>query len=685
MKSTRCIVRNSGCFLLALFGSIEMSMARDVSIDETITIFGEPRQDAIKNRPQAISYIDEEQLALLNSPLTLSGYLNNIPSLYLQGSQNFSQDERVSIRGFGAQSSFGIRGIQILVDDIPHTLPDGQSQIDGLDLHNLAYIEVMRGPNSALYGNSSGGVINIKTKSPDDDQWRLALNKGSFDTHQVQLYGNKHLDDINFGFAVNHIERDGYREHSDFERRSITGHFDWQITPDWYIKLHSQLMDSPTALDPGSLTQIQAATHPQSARDRNVEYQAGEQVKQKKYTLTTRYQLNDNNNINVQLYQYDKEFKNRLPFKHGGQVNLDRNFWGSNVQYATSSFLQSIDAHLVVGLNYQYQDDFRQRYNNLSGGQRGKLTLAQQELINSSALYSQLTANLTKQWLVNLGARYEQNKIEVTDKFLTDQDQSGQRIWKNSSINVGSSYQLQNDDVIYANISESFQIPTTTELYNPALIGGFNPNLRPEQATNYELGYRGQFNTNHTYDIAIFTIDIKDALTPFYSSNPEVETTFYQNAGELTRQGIEISTQHTLSDEISLTNQYSYSDFKFGLFETPKGDYSHNKQAGIPKHKASSQIMLMPSEDLSFNLNLLYVGDRYVNHSNVESADHYFLATIGVNKTFQLNDAEVKLSLTINNIFKENYDDNIRINAFGQRYYEPAPQQEFMFTLTTIL
>lgn len=676
--------------IVLLSSTVNMGNATEVVVDETLTVFGERLQYQPKMLPQAYSYIDEAQLAAIASPLTLSEYLNNSPSVFIQGGQNFSQDERISIRGFGAQSSFGIRGIQILVDDIPHTLPDGQSQIDGLELDNLTSIEVLKGPNSALYGNSSGGVINIRTQQPDSDQLKLKLSGGSFDTHQASLYTNKNLDNINVGISAKRTKKAGYRQHSQFETNTIQGHADWQVSPQWLVRFKSQWLDSPQAQDPGGITQQQSQLDPQSARDKNIEYQAGEQVKQVKYTLSSRYQVDDSSNINLQLYHYDKDFSNRLPFEHGGQVQLARKFVGGNLQYATTLPILLDNMQLIVGGNVQHQDDFRQRYDNHPGKDRGQLTLAQEELIDSSALYTQLTANLTDHWLVNGGVRYEHNRVEVVDEFLGNSDQSGDKSWDNTSFNIGSSYELTAVDVIYATISQSFQIPTTTELANPntslnQMAGGFNPNLAPEKANNYEVGYRGQFTELQSYDVAVFYIDVIDALTPFYNGDPDNEITYFQNAGKLTRQGIELSTQHQLTDSLSLQNQYSYSDFTFTDFVTPQGDFSGKQQPGVPKHKASTGLRYQTGSALSINADLLYVGDRYVDNDNSQSASSYLLTNIGASKAINFNDVDLTLSLTIYNLFNQYYDDNIRINAYGGRYYEPGPEQQFMFTLAATL
>ena len=663
-------------------------------IDEKITVFGKTLPYYATKQPRAYSYLDQTQLNLIAAPLTLSEYLNSLPSVYLQASQNFSQDERISIRGFGAQSSFGIRGIQILVDDVPHTLPDGQSQLDGLELQNLASIEVLRGPASALYGNSAGGVIKINTQVPDDDKLALKLTKGSFDTEQAYLYANKHYDTVNFGVSLSHTQKQGYRDHSEYEKSAINGHLDWQVLPQWLVRVNSQYIDSPIAEDAGGLTREQADSEPTAARDRNVSFQAGEEVKQQKHTLASRYQFDDSSQLNAQFYYFDKDFNNRLPFSAGGQVELARQFYGTNVQYATQNWLTHYQTQVLLGANLQYQDDKRRRYDNIDGGIRGDLALSQQELIDSSALYAQLSAQPSDKWLIDLGLRYEHNRVEVKDQYLVDGDQSGERNWDNSSANLGSSYQLTDDNLLYATISQSFQIPTTTELANPntgditangGFGGGFNPDLDVETAINYEIGLRGELTAAHSYDLALFYIDISDAISPYFKDDSLDEITYYRNAGAATRQGVEVSSQHQFGSHFSWKNQYSYSDFSYDNYTTPQGDYSGKTQPGTPRHKGASQLLYQNDNDLSINLELLYVGDRYTNNSNTETADSYWLTNVGVSQALDFEPLAMSLSLTVNNLFNQYYDDNIRINAFGGRYYEPGPERLFMFTLAATL
>ncbi len=670
--------------------STASTLSNDSQAIERISVFGQVLPYAANRRPSAHSYLDEQQLQLIAAPLTLSEYLNQLPSVYVQASQNFSQDERIAIRGFGAQSSFGIRGIQILVDDVPHTLPDGQSQLDGLSLQNIASIEVLRGPQSALYGNSAGGVIKISTKVPNTDQVAVKLTKGSYDTEQAYLYANKHLDNVNVGVSISHLDKQGYRDHSEYEKSAFNGHVDWQVLPNWLLRVNSQYIDSPVANDAGGLTRIQAQTDPSSARDRNVSFNAGEAVSQHKHTLASRYQVDDLSQLNAQLYYFDKDFNNRLPFEAGGQVELARKFYGANLQYATAHFLSDYQGQLILGANWQQQDDNRRRYDNLSGT-RGDLALAQQELIDSAALYGQLSAELSNQWLVDVGLRYEHNQVEVNDNFLIDGDQSGQSNWHNSSVNIGTSYQFTDAHILYGTISQSFQIPTTTELANPSnnlagqLAGGFNPDLDPETAINYELGYRGEFNPQHRFDLALFYIDITDAISPYEKPGSDDEITYYRNAGKASRRGIEATTMHQLLDNLSWKNQYSYSDFTYDEFDTPQGDFSGKTQPGIAKHKGASQLVYQNNNDLSVNLGLIYVGDRYTNNSNTESADSYWLTNAGISQAIQFEPIDLSLSLTVNNLFNQYYDDNIRINAFGGRYYEPGPERLFMFTLAATL
>ena len=226
-----------------------------LSIEITpITITAQKINTDIKYILSGASVVDVEQIGRSKQQLSINEYLSEVPGLFSLNSNNYSQDLRVSIRGFGARSAFGIRGVKILVDGIPLTTPDGQGQVDQIDLGLLEKIEVLRTPSSALYGNASGGIINIKNRENVDRNY-LQLNSsfGSFGSSKNQLEGGLNLDKTQMLFNLSHTQTDGYRDHSAMKQNQLSANAIHNVNDSTKIKIRVNYFDSPEAQDPGGL------------------------------------------------------------------------------------------------------------------------------------------------------------------------------------------------------------------------------------------------------------------------------------------------------------------------------------------------------------------------------------------------------------------------------------------------
>ena len=630
--------------------------------------------------PASISHIGQEKIQLGTEQAGLDESMKQVPGAFFLNRYNYAQDLRVSIRGFGARSNFGIRGIKIIVDGIPETLPDGQGSIDGVDIGSIYKIDVIRGPSSSLYGNASGGAILIETeRGPELPFVELRNTYGDFNLNKQQLKIGGNTGDLNYLLNISNTSVDGYRDNSKFENKQFNGRFEYSLSDSSNIISTLHHTDQPFANDPGGITAEDAATDRRQARAQNLNYQAGEKVKQTRFGLIYKTQLNKSRNLEIRTYNTDRDFSNKLPFQNGGMVNLDRSFYGGGLKYIEEGYLGKYQNRLLLGVDYDRQDDNRSRYNNLLGI-KGAKTLQQNELITSLGAYLQNETKLNDIAEITLGVRHDDVEFNVRDKFLSDGDDSGKINLNQFSPMIGVSLKTSSNTNIYATASKAFETPTTTEFANPS-GGGFNQAVKPQKSTNYEIGIK-KLSNKYTFEAAIFQINIRDELTP-YEDSEQPGRTFFTNAGSSDRYGLELSNIRRFYDQFEFSTTYTYSDFKFNHFKDVNGIKHDGKRIpGIPKNLLNFNLSWSNDSGSYANLETTFTGEFYADNSNQNKVDSYAVSNLRLGKNFTHNDLNIGFYFGINNIFNEQYNSNIRINAYGNRYFEPAPKQNIFFGIT---
>jgi iron complex outermembrane receptor protein len=372
-------------------------------------------------------------------------------------------------------------------------------------------------------------------------------------------------------------------------------------------------------------------------------------------------------------YYVWRDFSNELPFVDGGAVDLQRFFFGVGAQYTPRSMLPD-GLELTVGVDLDRQDDDRLRFDN-NQGVRGDMTFDQQERVDSTGLYVQGRYELSDDLSMSAGLRYDEVTFDIGDNFLTDGDDSGEIDFEEISPSVGLNFAF-GEHILFGSFSRSFETPTTTELANPDSGGGFNQSLDAQVADNYEVGIKGERNGAY-YELAVFHIDLTDELVPF-----ELPTmpgrTFYSNAGKSERNGVEtaLSWQHERGFGADLS--YTYSDFTFEDFVDESGnDIAGATLPGLPKHFGYAGVSYAGANGLLARLESVYSGKLYADNANATEVDSYVVTNLRASREFESGNWLVRPYIGVNNIFNERYFSNIRINAFGGRFFEPAPDRNF--------
>lgn len=654
-----------------LFSQVDTLLTKKIN---TITVSAPKINTDINKTPLSIFKYTASVFQKSQQQLSLQEYIYNTPGLFSLNANNYAQDLRISIRGFGARAAFGIRGIKLIVDGIPETTPDGQGQVDNLNLGIIKEMEIIRGPASSLYGNASGGVIKINTLNDFENNFISGgITFGSYNMQQYNLTAGIKTGKANSIFHFNRSSGDGYREHSEF----INNNFSWRtfytISEKSKINLLVNYANSPKANDPGGINLEAVNENREQARDRNILFDAGENISQLKLGLNFSHKLNEHNSFNVLTFYADRNFNGKLPFEFGGYIDLNRNYSGINGNYIFQKKLAHIDYKLNMGFEHSNQEDFRIRNTNEEGIKGSQTTLNQAEFFSNTGIYFQKEIKLNRLLFFG-GLRFDRNILEVQDALQSNGDDSGEinlSAWNSS---IGASYEISKTHFLFANFSTSFETPSLSELSaNPTGEGGFN-SLEPQKAINYELGIKGYIGNNGRYELVGFHIDTENELIPF-ELEEFPERTFYRNSGSGTRNGIELFLDYNFNKNFNANFNYTYSDFIYEKYELDNGEkLDGNQLPGLPKHNGSFSIKYKNEKGFHAKIQSRFIGELFTNDENSVSDDAYFLINLNTGYSFKKDKFKFTPFFGINNLLNTKYNDNIRINGFGGRYYEPGPR-----------
>ena len=664
-------------FLILLFSNYSFSQIIDTTqikvLDLNEVIVNSSKiPSRLSDIPLSVNVLDTALNVNILQQNSLKEYINRIPGVFTLNANNFAQDLRISIRGFGARSAFGIRGIKLIVDGIPETTPDGQGQLDNLNLGIIERVEVIRGPSASLYGNASGGVIKINSISNFENNFvNLKSTYGSYGMQNYQgSFGLKRLNSEAL-VHLNKISSNGYRDRSGIEQTNFLSRLRLNTKGIGVFSGSLSYTDSPYAGDPGGLTDQERNNNRSQARGRNIDYDTYESINHFKSSLQWELKNSEKISWNASTFYSKRNFYGKLPFEFGGIVDLDRDFWGGNFNFKLSSINEKVSNTLLLGLDLGFQKDRRKRFKNIKGVQ-GEITLNQIESFENRSFY--LIDHLKyKKALITVGLRWDNNTL-ATDKT----DYSIELYKLNPSIGINMS--VSKNKNIWVSFSSSFETPTLSELSsNPYGDSGLNPQLIAQKALNFEFGYRSKMK-NKYFEMVAFYIPTDDEITPY-----EIEQfpgrTFYRNAGKTSRKGIEIIFNHNISKKINFDNSYTFSDFKFREFTSGGNNLNDNYLPGIPKNIFNSNISYKTENGLIFLTELIYNDKIYSSNNNDVFEKPYWLSNFKISKKINNKNLFWDIYFGLNNIFNTYYSDNIRLNAFGSRFFEPAPLRNFYLGL----
>ena len=624
-----------------------------------------PKTETPRNQlPFSLSVQSVDEFQKIYQQLSLQEYLVAVPGLFTQNANNYAQDLRISLRGFGARAAFGIRGIKLIVDGIPETAPDGQGQLDNLPLGLLSSVEVLRGPSASLYGNASGGVLYLNTLDQlENETIQLQSRLGAYGFQSYQLNTSLKGEKTVALLHINRTKTDGFRQYSGFEQTFFNAKIKHRFSSKSTLQLQLNYTDSPRAEDAGGITLEDTEADWSQARQRNVEYDTYESVNQFKSGLRWQQDWGEQWNLDTYGFYTFRDFYGKLPFENGGIVDLTRNYYGFGSRL---NYIQ--DKHRwQIGIETAQQADQRDRYLNLKGAQ-GSLSFSQLESFGSFGIYI-LDEVQWKKVLLRTSLRYD-------DLRLGADSVSENQTYQVLNPSVGLSFEVASQQRLFANFSSSFETPALSELSaNPSGAEGLNLELEPARALNYELGWKGLWAKTRM-EANVFFIESTNEILP-YELEAFPGRSFYRNAGATQRWGVEVFGSYQW-EQWELQASMTQAQYRFTENNTSEG----NTLPGIPNSQFFLQVGYTSLQNWQFQLTGEHIGSLYADTANAVQIEAFQKVRLQGGKTIALGDLELNLFAGINNIFDVRYFDNIRLNAFGGRYYEPAPGRNAFFGLS---
>jgi iron complex outermembrane receptor protein len=639
--------------------------------------------------PLSIQSVDRDQISRARPTWGLDEALVTVPGVFVANRYNFSQDQRISIRGFGARSAFAVRGIKILIDGIPQTLPDGQGQLTNLELGDVDRIEVLRGSASALFGNASGGVISIWTRPPaiESAQQEARFVGGTFGERSGRRWNKwqstteMRVSGGSGQITVSRLDYQGERDHSAADQRVLNARLRVPIADGWSLMLITDAGDDPRADNPGSLTLAELQANRDSVPPLNTNRNAGKDVTQFQSGATLQHTMTNGGEATVTVFGLTRNLKNPITTTY---IDLDRVAYGARTSVSYPLPLGSLAHRVTAGFDFQRQRDDRENFNYLntpgdSATHSDVRSLNQLEHVTEFGPFVQSALDLSSRATIMTGLRYDWVKFGVRDRLITgtNPDDSGERLMHALSSSLGIAVNPTRSLTVYGNVGSSFETPTTTELANsPSGAGGFNTGLKPQHAWNFEVGARGLLDRRFTYSLALFQAEVRDALIPYEIAAPRF---FYRNAGSTRHQGLEVGGDLSVVRGLSLGVAWTYSDYRFReySFTDTAGIHVLDRRplAGIPDNWLHVTIRARPAAfgGIWAEVQPTYSSGYLV--SDVENTRTSPWWSTDVRAGWDGSAGSMRLApfIGINNAFNHKYVSSVVINAARGRFYEPAP------------
>lgn len=649
--------------------------------------------------PAAVSVVSGDDMRHAAPRVNLSENLSSVPGLQIQNRQNYAQDLQISVRGFGSRSTFGLRGIRMYVDGIPATMPDGQGQTSNIDIGSIDHIDVLRGPFSALYGNSSGGVINVETETGQQPTTLEASSwYGSYGSwrNSVKASGatgdGTQAGDVNYTVSASRFTTHGFRDHSSADKNLGNAKLGVRIDD---VSTLTLLFNSVhvDAQDPGGLTAEQWKDNPRQVASNVTLYDARKTVDQTQAGLHYQRQMSENDDLSVMMYAGERETTQYQsipkatqlrPGYPGGVISLSRHYQGIDTRWTHRDALFTIPVTFTGGLDYETMTEKRKGYQNFSGdelGVQGEMRRNERNLMWNLDPYLQTAWQLTDKLSLDAGVRFSTVNFDSNDYYVTstDPDDSGNRRYHRWLPAAALNYAIDNSWNAYVSAGRGFETPTLNELsYRAADQAGLNLNLQPATSETVELGSKKRIG-NGLLTAAIFQTDTKNEIV---SDSSFEGRTSYKNAGETRRRGLELGLDQQFGESWRFKAAWTLLDARYRSNACGTESCDGNRIPGIARNMAYAALAYAPDQGWYAGTDVRYLSDIAADDENDVKAPSY--TVVGVNSGYKwlVQNWTLDLFARVDNLFDRNYIGSVIVNESNGRYYEPAPGRNYSVGLT---
>lgn len=657
--------------------------------------------------PVSIDSLNKEQLQDGKLQVNLSESLARIPGIVVQNRQNYAQDLQISSRGFGARSSFGVRGLRLYADGIPGTMPDGQGQVSHFDLGSAARVEVMRGPFSALYGNSSGGVIALFTEDgAPGARIEPSLALGSYGAERLATKFSGDTGALNYVVNGARFRTDGYRDHSAAKRETLNAKLKLKPSADTGLTLTASSMEMPDVQDPLGLSRAQFDANPRQATAEAYTFNTRKSSSQQQLGLALERKVGADDTATVSLYRGHRDaiqyqaipVATQAPAGHpGGVIDLKRDYWGLDARWMHRAEIAGRPLSLTGGVSYDDLDEARKGFQNFIGAQTGVLGATRRNednRIHNFDQYLQAQFEPSATWLLMAGARHSMVKVSSKDKYIvgTNRDDSGSVDFAATTPVLGATWRIDPALNLYTTWGKGFETPTMNELsYLPGGGAGLNLGLKPAKSSNLELGVKALLGAGTRVTAAVFDIRTRDEIVT--ASNSGGRATF-QNVDGTQRNGLELALDSELGNNLTLALAYTalkatYSEaFRSCRVAgcTPATSVliaAGKRMPGVPANTLYAELSWKhPASGFSTAFEMRNASKVYVDDENSDAAAAYTVGNLRMG--FEQKSAAWKLKefLRIDNLGDRKYAGSVIVNDGNGRFFESAPGRNYLLGMS---
>lgn len=670
--------------------------AAQTADEQTMEVTAAPTTVSELDTPAAVSVVNGDEMRQAAPRVNLSESLGAVPGLQVQNRQNYAQDLQLSIRGFGSRSTYGVRGLRIYVDGIPATMPDGQGQTSNIDIGSVDTIEVLRGPFSALYGNSSGGVINVTSQTGTQPPTVEASSYyGSFGTWH---YGMKatgavgdgsHAGDVDYTVSTNRFTTHGYRDHSGARKNLANARLGVRINDVSKLTLLLNSVDIK-ANDAGGLTADEWRDNPRQS-PRGDQYNTRKNTRQTQAGLRYERQLSAQDDLSVMMYAGEREttqFQSiprapqLKPSHAGGVIDLTRHYQGIDTRLTHRGELL-VPVTLTAGLDYENMSERRKGYENfvmVNGapqyGEQGALRRNERNLMWNVDPYLQTQWQLTDKLSLDAGVRYSSVWFDSNDYYITpgNGDDSGDASY-HKWLPAGSlKYALTDAWNVYLSAGRGFETPTINELsYRSDNQSGLNFGLKPSTNDTVEIGSKTRLG-NGLLTAALFQTNTDNEIVVDSSSGGR---TSYKNAGKTRRQGMELGLDQQFGESWRLKAAWTWLDATYRTNVCDDASCNGNRIPGIARNMGYASFGYQPEQGWYAGSDIRYMSDIMANDENTAKAPSWTVVGLTTGYKWSYGRMDMDLFGRVDNLFDREYVGSVIVNESNGRYYEPAPGRNY--------